>query len=287
MMFSLGSWFGGSLLFADLFILLLLTMKSWSTWDVWNWFSQTTHHSQLLQKCPLPQKFRWLGIQKIHPWKRAWRHGNNQAFQVEDIYLQLKISIKTYIRLIFYGAMLVFSGVLHWSQDPKAPRKALSPKALRVPRNGPQRPRCRCMSWRPCTMWGRWEMSWSKFSGKLERAGWWVGGFPVMMLVLSLFLDAFLFVSQFHHGCDALTALLLYRSLAGVGCLTVQYQRPSWFLRLAYLLILEHFLNRWLLMLVSIESKVCFHPIGTVWISSGCVICESRNNNQDVYSKHK
>ena len=124
-------------------------------------------------------------------------------------------------------------------------------------------------------------------AANLERAGWWVGGFPVMMLVLGLFLDASLFVSQFHHGCDALTALLLYRSLAGVGCLTVHYQRPSWFLPLAYLLILEHFLNRWLLMLVSIESKVFFHPIATVWISSGCVICESRNNNQDVYNIHK
>lgn len=104
MMFSLGSWFGVSLLFADLFILLLLPMKSWSTWDVWNWFSRTTYHSQLLQKCPLPQTFRWLGIQKIHPSKRRWRHGKKRSISswrylppAKSIYIKYQISIKSYI----------------------------------------------------------------------------------------------------------------------------------------------------------------------------------------------
>ena len=41
-----------------------------------------------------------------------------------------------------------------------------------------------------------------------------------MMLVLGLFLDASWFVSQFHHGGDALTALLLYRSLVSVVSLS-------------------------------------------------------------------
>lgn len=114
-----------------------------------------------------------IGIQKVHPWVPNMTSWKKQAFQVEDFYLQLILYniYKKLCKVIFYGTMLVFSGVLHWSQDPKAPRKALSPECpLRVPRNGPQRPRCRCMSWRPCTMWGHWEMSWSKFSGKFRES---------------------------------------------------------------------------------------------------------------------
>ena len=136
MIFSLGSWFGGSLLsllFADVLILLLLTMKSWSTWDVWNWFSQTTYHSQLLQKCPLPQKVRWmpLGIKRYIPESLTWRHGKKQAFQVEDIYLLLKISIKViYIyKVICYGAMLVFQWCTPLKPGSEGPEKGPEPES--------------------------------------------------------------------------------------------------------------------------------------------------------------
>ena len=66
----------------------------------------------------------------------------------------------------------------------------------------------------------------------------------MMMMMMMMFFHRCIFVSQFHHGCDAARALV---------CLTAQYQARSWFLWLACLLILQHFLNGSLLMLFSIE----------------------------------